>query len=206
MRHALSWLAFCLGLGVAGIGAKASELDPGAVAMFREWSVSLPNPGRVIICHGFSCTFRTEIVLTRADHAKLAELMEPGKASAVAERSAIARTEVWFEKRIAPETGTANAKARAGGILGYSRDRGQFDCIDSTLYTSSLLILLDQLVLLRQHGVAAPISRLFTGGGPHFTAVMRDRKTRQGWTVDPWTHNHAELPDVWPVEKWLAGG
>jgi hypothetical protein len=184
----------------------AGEIDPGLASMYREWGITPPNPSRVVICHGFSCTFRTLIALGPADHARFTEMMSPGKASAQAERAAIAKTEVWFEKRIAPETGTANAKARAGGIFGYSRDRGQFDCIDSTLYTSQLLLVLDQLGLLRQHKVARPISRLFTGGGPHFTAVMNDRKTGQGWTVDPWTHNHAELPDVWPVEKWLAGG
>ena len=186
--------------------AVASDLHPDVVSMFRGWSMSLPNSGRVVICHGFSCTFRTEIGLSRADHTRLAELMAPGRASPEAERRAIAKTEAWFEKRIAPQTGTANAKARAGAIIGYSRDRGQFDCIDSTNNTNSLLIVLDQLGLLRHHTIAAPISRFFTGGGPHFTAVIKDRKTGQGWTVDPWTHDNGELPDVWPVEKWSAGG
>jgi hypothetical protein len=184
----------------------AVETDPGVISMFREWQVSLPNPGRVIICHGFSCVFRTEIGLGRADHARMAEIMAPGKASGEAERRALAKVVVWFEKRIAPETGTGNAKARAGGIFGYTRDRGQFDCIDSTLYTSSLLMVLEQLGLLRHHTIAKPISRLIAGGGPHFTAVIKDRKTGQGWTVDPWTHDHAEPPDIWPVEKWLDGG
>jgi hypothetical protein len=205
MRHLLTRLACSLAFATPAIAA-AAEVDPGLAAMFRDWSMSMPTTSRVVICHGFSCTFRTEIGLGAGDHARFAELMAPGKASAQAERAAIAKTEVWFEKRIAPQTGTSNAKARAGGILGYSRDRGQFDCIDSTLYTSQLLLVLNQLGLLRQHAVSRPISRLFTGGGPHFTAVITDRKSGQGWTVDPWTHNHAELPDVWPVEKWLAGG
>jgi hypothetical protein len=203
MRRKLSLSGCLLMLATPAI---AGEVDPSVAAMYREWSVSMPNTARVVICHGFSCSFRTEIGLGRGDHARLTELMEPGKASASAERSAIAKTEVWFEKRIAPATGTGNAKARAGGILGYSRDRGQFDCIDSTNNTNSLLLVLNQLGLLRQHAIGKPISRLFTGGGPHFTAVIKDRKTKQGWTVDPWTHNHAELPDVWPVEKWWAGG
>src|SRR5713226_6170651 len=122
MRRLLSRVGCLL---ILATPAGAAEVDPGVVAMYREWSLSLPSTARVIICHGFSCTFRTEIGLGRGDHARLAELMEPGKASAAAERSAIAKTEVWFEKRIAPATGTGNAKARAGGILGYSGDRGQ---------------------------------------------------------------------------------
>lgn len=199
-------LSLIVGLVALATPAASAEVDPAVGAFFREWSLSLPNTSRVIICHGFSCTFRTEVAIDRADHARMAALMEAGRASAQAERSAIAKTEVWFEKRIAPLTGTGNAKARAGGIFGYSRDRGQFDCIDSTLYTNSLLMVLNQLGLLRNHSISAPISRLITGGGPHFTATIRDRRTGNRWTVDPWTQDHGQLPDVWPVEKWWAGG
>ena len=133
-------------------------------------------------------------------------MMAAGRASPEAERKAIARTEVWFEKRVAPLTGTGKAKARSGGGLTIGGDRTQFDCIDATANTMSLLIVLNNLGLLKHHRSAHPISRLLTGGGPHFTAVIKDKKTGQGWTVDPWTHNHGELPDVWPVERWKAGG
>jgi hypothetical protein len=203
MRRLLALLSFAV---VFSTSALANEVNPAVASLFREWSMTLPTLSRVVICHGFSCAYRTEVGLGSGDHARLAELMAPGKTSAEAERKAVAKTTVWFEKRIAPFTGTANAKARAGGVWAYARDRGQFDCIDSMLYTNSLLIVLNKLGLLRQHAISAPISRLVTGGGPHFTATIQDRKTAQSWTVDPWTHNHGELPDVWPVQKWLAGG
>jgi hypothetical protein len=189
-----------------GSPAARAEFDSGVSAMFNTWSLSVPNAGSVVICHGFSCAFRTQIGLSAADQGRLAMLMAPGKASAEAERRAIAQAESWFEKRIAPETGTANAKARAGGIVGYTGQRGQFDCIDTTNNTNSLLVVMDRLGLLRHHTIIAPISRLLTGGGPHFTAVIKDKKTGKGWTVDPWTHDSGHLPDVWPVEKWSAGG
>src|SRR5262249_43594504 len=121
MRHLLAWLAGAWVLAApAGVGAAEGDAGPGGV--FRGWSVSLATPSVVIICRGFSCTLRTETGLGAADHACFAELMTPGKAPAKAERAAIAKPEEWFEKRIAPKTGTASAKARAGGILGYSRD------------------------------------------------------------------------------------
>ena len=96
--------------------------------------------------------------------------------------------------------------ARAGVLLGHARDPGQFDCIDTTLNTNSLLIVLDQLGLLRHHAIAAPISRLLITEGPHNTAVIKDKRTGQHWTVDPWTHKGSEVPDIWPVEKWGIGG
>jgi hypothetical protein len=154
-------------------------------------------------CHGYGCNFRTQIGLSAADHARLAALMAPGRASADAERRAIAQTEAWFEKRTAPEAGTAHAKARASVGWGLGGDPSQFDCVDTTANTTSLLVMLDRLGLLRHHEVSKPISRLLAGG-PHFTAVIQDKKTGRRWTVDPWTHDNGQLPDVWPVELWTA--
>jgi hypothetical protein len=35
--------------------------------------------------------------------------------------------------------------------------------------------------------------------------VIRDRKTNELWTVDPWTHEGSEVPDIFPLAKWKAG-
>jgi hypothetical protein len=190
---------------LAGAPVVAGEVDPAVMAMLREWSLAAPSPSRVVICHGFGCTFRTEIALGSADHAKVAAIMASGSASAQAERAAIGRTEAWFEQRIAPITGTANRVARAGPLIGLAGSRGQFDCIDTTINTNSLLLILDQLKLLRHHTIAAPVSRFLFTEGPHNTAVIRDRKTNELWTVDPWTHKGSEVPDIFPLASWKAG-
>jgi len=132
--------------------------------------------------------------------------MASGSASAQAERAAIGRTEAWFEKRIAPLAGTTMRVARAGPLIGLAGQRGQFDCIDTTANTMSLLLVLDQLKLLRHHTIVAPASRFLFTEGPHNTAVIKDRKTNELWTVDPWTHKGSEVPDIWPLAKWKAGG
>ena len=111
MRYSVMVLA---ALWIAAAPALAGEVDPGVTAMLREWSLASPTPYRVVICHGFGCAFRTEIALTRADHAQMAAIMASGSASAQAERAAIGRTEAWFERRIAPLTGTTTRVARAG--------------------------------------------------------------------------------------------
>jgi len=191
---------------MAGGPAVADRVDPAVMAMLREWSLASPSPSRVVICHGFGCNFRTEIGLGSGDHAHIAAIMASGSASAQAERAAIGRTEAWFERRIAPMTGTAQRVARAGPLLGLAGHRGEFDCIDTTNNTNSLLLVLDQLKLLRHHTIAAPASRFLFTEGPHNTAVIKDRKTNELWTVDPWTHKGSEVPDIWPLAKWKAGG
>lgn len=187
------------------VSVMAAELEPNVTSFLQNLSLPVPNTRSVIFCHGFNCVFRTQIGLGPGDHARMSQMMATGRGSPEAERKAIARTEVWFEKRVAPQTGTAKAKARSGGMT-IGGDPTQFDCIDATANTTSLLIVLDQLGLLKHHRIDSPISRLFTGGGPHFTAVIKDKRSGQGWTVDPWTHDHGELPDVWTVERWKAGG
>ena len=202
MRHFAMVLVALL---MAGGPAVAGEVDPAVMAMLREWSLASPSPSRVVICHGFGCAFRTEIGLAGGDHAQMAAIMASGSASAQAERAAIGRTEAWFERRIAPITGTAKRVARAGPLVGGAGNPAQFDCIDTTNNTNSLLLVLDQLKLLRHHTIAAPASRFLFTEGPHNTAVIKDRKTNELWTVDPWTHKGSEVPDIWPLAKWKAG-
>src|SRR5262249_61308390 len=112
----------------------------------------------------------------------------------------------WFERRIAPITGTTMRVARAGPLIGLAGNRGQFDCIDTTNNTNSLLLVLDQLKLLRHHTIAAPVSRFWFTEGPHNTAVIRDSKSGGLWTVDPWEQKGSGGPDIFPVAKRKTGG
>src|SRR5262249_10874613 len=136
---------------------------------------------------------------------QMAAIMASGAASAQAERAAIGRTEAWFERRIAPITGTAMRVARAGPLIGLAGSRGQFDWIDTTKNTNSLLPVFDPVKILPHPTIAAPVSRFLLTEGPHNTAVIKDRKTSELWTVDPWTHKGSEVPDIWPLAKWKAG-
>jgi hypothetical protein len=197
--------ALTLAGSLIALPARAGEIDASVASAFGNWGIPVPSAGMLIFCHGYGCNFRTEIGISGGDRARLAALMAPGRVSAEAERRAVAQTEAWFEKRVAPQTGTAHAKARASVGWGVGGDPHQFDCVDTTANTTSLLVVLDRLGLLRFHTVSTPISRLLAGG-PHFTATMQEKKGGQRWTVDPWTHDNGQLPDVWKVERWTAGG
>src|SRR5579862_5922460 len=129
-------LALAAGLAMAATAA-AGELNASLTNAFGNWGISAPNSASLIFCHGYGCNFRTQIGISGADHAHLTSLMAPGRASADAERHAIALTEAWFEKRVAPETGTAHAKARASTGWGVGGDPSQFDCVDTTANTTS---------------------------------------------------------------------
>ena len=196
------YVAGCVAL-MASNSVASGATRPGVVAAtFAEYSVAPPTPATVFVCHGFGCKFRVEIDLTPGDRAKLAQLLAVGRPSAAAERKAVAAAGAWFDKRVGPAAGTANHVARAG--MKYMYDVRQFDCIDSSRNTTSLLMVLDQLNLLRYHEGDEPEARgyMVDGRPPHATAVLTERATGRKWSIDSWTVGYGETLEVMPLERW----
>ena len=191
-------------LFAAAVLAGATVDDPASeqiAGQFAAQSLPVPTTARVVICHGFACKFRTLIGFGANDHAELRKII--GKpANAEAERAAVAKAVAWYGKRIAPEAGTAGAKARA--TANSSGDPSQVDCVESSLNTTSILLMLQQLGLLHYHRVEPYVSRM-TVGWVHSTAVLTDIKTGQKWAFDTWVRNSGELPDVRPLADWYRG-
>ena len=188
----------------------ASLTDASALTIdeaYASVSISPPTTRLVIVCHDFGCAQRTPVGLGPGDHAALSSLLAPGRASAEAERKAIAAAIAWFDRRVGPEAGTTRRVARATG-LGGQGTAGQMDCIDTSRNSTSLLLILEQLRLLRHHKVEGPEARGFVldGRGPHATAVLTDIHTGRKWAVDSWTHKYGEKPDVLPLDVWKQQG
>ncbi|MDO8874515.1 MAG: hypothetical protein Q7V40_00235, partial [Pseudolabrys sp.] len=156
----------------------------------------------VSICHGFGCKYRTELGLTAADRSTLAGILAAGKASAAAERKAIGNAGAWFDRRIGPVAGTTGHVARANRF--YMFDKRQMDCIDSSRNTTSLLLVLYQLNLLRHHDVAEPVARgyIIDGRPPHVTAVLVEKTTGAEWAVDSWTRSYGQAPEIMQLSRW----
>src|SRR5689334_14330868 len=193
--------AGCIALAAGSIASGATR--PSVVAAtFAEYSVAPPTPSTIFVCHGFGCKYRAEIDLTPADRARLAQLMAAGRASATAERKAIAAAGAWFDKRVGSLAGTTNHVARAG--MKYMFDTHQFDCIDTSRNTTGLLMVLDQLSLLRYHDVDEPEARgyMVDGRPPHATAVLIERVNGKKWSIDSWTVGYGQALEIMPLERW----
>lgn len=186
----------------AGPGPAVADRAAVAAATFGPHGIAPPTSAKVVVCHGFDCKYRTPVGLTGADRAKLGTMLAAGKASAKAERSAVAAAGAWFDRRIGQVAGTRNHVARAG--YKYAGDRTQFDCVDSSRNTTSLLLILDQLGLLRHHTVDEPVSRGFfvDGRSPHTTAVLVETEGGEKWSVDSWTRGYGQAPEIMPLSLW----
>lgn len=172
-------------------------------AAYGALSISAPTASSITVCHGFGCQYRVELGLTNVDLAAIRRLMAAGNGSAVKERNAVAAVGAWFDKRIAPLAGTTGHVARAN--RDYMFDKGQFDCIDTSRNTTSLLLVLDELGLLRHHTVAEPEARghIIDFTAPHATAVLIDKATRVKWSVDAWTRAYGQAPEIMPLARWM---
>jgi len=139
-----------------------------------------------------------------ADRAALAKLLAAGSASAAAERRAVGAAGAWFDRRIGPIAGTVGHVARANRE--YMFDKRQMDCIDTSRNTTSLLLVLAQLNLLRHHTVAEPEARgyLIDGRAPHATAVLVEKATGTKWAVDSWTRAYGQAPEIMPLTQWMT--
>jgi len=178
------------------------SLSPGFDAAIDD-----PTSRRVSVCHGFGCRMVSEVTLGGADRARLAGIMA-GAGSPAAERRAVAAATAWFDRRIAPVAGTKNHKARAGVEFTFAKSDGQFDCIDSSRNTTSLLRLLAGFKLLRHHTVGEPVARGFLVDGrmPHATAVLVEKKSGESWSIDTWVRSYGQAAEVMPLSRWEAGG
>ncbi|HEX3163267.1 MAG TPA: hypothetical protein VHQ92_11875 [Pseudolabrys sp.] len=191
---------YAMGGAIAFAATSANAVD----AAYGGLSVTPPTPSMVFVCHGFGCKYRDEVDLTAGDRAKLTQILAAGRASPAAERKAVAAAGAWFDRRVGPVAGTQNHVARAGAK--YMYDIHQFDCIDTSRNTTSLLLVLDQLKLLRHHDVDAPEARGFfiDGRPPHATAVLVEKATGTKWSIDSWTVGYGQALEVMPLDRWKA--
>ena len=196
-----------LAAALAALGAaqpaSALRLSPEQAEMYTSVSINPPSAEAMTICYGFVCRRRATLDFTASDKAELTKILGAGKASAPAERAAIQKAVIWFDKRVGPMIGTtnrvANADIRAGA------DAGNFDCWDSTRNTSSFLFVLQEWGLLKHHTVGNPRYRgnILALQLPHNTAVLAENESKIEWVVDMWTTKYMQPPDVMLVETWL---
>jgi hypothetical protein len=182
--------------------ALALEMSAPVAALYSSVSIYPPSANSMTVCYGFVCRRREILDFTAADRSALTQILGGGRASAAAERAAVQKAVVWFDRRMGPLIGTNKRVAKAD--FRYFDDKHNYDCWDTTRNTTSLLLVLQQWGLLKYHVVGDPHYRGYSlVQTPHNTAVLVERATRVEWVVDMWTRGYLQPPDVMTVEKWV---
>jgi len=202
-RGLAQWSLALLTLIVAP-SASALELTPPQAALYTTVSIYPPSAGSMTVCYGFVCRRRETLEFTPTDRKALAKILAAGRTSAAAEREAVRKAVIWFDRRMGPVIGTDKRVANAD----FRRfdDSHNFDCWDTTRNTTSLLLVLQEWGLFKYHIVGDPHYRgnVLALQTPHNTAVLVERATKIEWVVDLWPRGYAQPPDVMTVEKWVT--
>ncbi len=183
--------------------ALAVELSAPVAELYSSVSIFPPTAKSMTVCYGFVCRRREILDFTPGDRNALTQIMAAGRASAAAERAAVQKAVIWFDRRMGPILGTNKRVAKAD--FRHRDDGHNYDCWDTTRNTTSLLLVLQQWGLLKFHGVGNPHYRgnALVLQTPHNTAVLLERATRAEWVVDMWTRGYAQPPDVMTVLNWV---
>jgi hypothetical protein len=195
----MGWMLFATPLP-----AGASELSAPQAALYSSVSIYPPSAKSMTVCYGFVCRRREILDFTPGDRSALTQILAAGRASAVAERAAVQKAVIWFDRRMGPVIGT-NKRVANADIRSFD-DKHNFDCWDTTRNTTSLLLVLQEWGLFKYHVVGDPHYR---GNAlvlqlPHNTAVLVERATKVEWVVDMWPKGYSQPPDVMTLAKWVT--
>ena len=187
------------GPGLAG----PNEMSRAVADLYSSVSIYPPSATSMTVCYGFVCRRRHILNFSAGERAALAAIMNAGHGSAAAERAAVQRAVVWFDRRMGPVLGTNKRVAKAD--FRHRDDAHNYDCWDTTRNTTSLLLVLQQWGLLKFHAIGDPKYRgnALVLQTPHNTAVLVERASRAEWAVDLWTRGYLQPPEVMTVAKWV---
>jgi len=203
-RARLAAVLGILGVALSGAPAQAAQISSAVEQLYTSVSIYPPSATSMTVCYGFVCRRREILEFTPADRKALTQIMTAGRASAAAERAAVQKAVIWFDRRMGPIIGTDKRVAKAD--FRYLDDKHNYDCWDTTRNTTSLLLVLQEWGLLKHHVVGDPHYRgnALVLQTPHNTPVLIDRATKVEWVVDLWPRGYLQPPDVMTVEKWVT--
>ena len=187
-----SWLVLLLcGFG-AGCGSATKKSSEQAAALATQ----------IDVCHGYSCKYRSKLVLGASEPRRFTSILATGHKSAEAERTAIAKAVSYFERRTFDATRIRDEpRSKLGAGV-----RGQMAAlINRQTRTPFYFILPSQLLSHHTVGMNASRGILVDGRYPHSTAVIRDRQGVK-WAVDSWYAPMGAAPDILLLSEWKPGG
>lgn len=172
-------------------------------ASYDRQNVPYPTLQSFPHCRSYGCSKIDIISLPVQEQKNIKNIFKTNNNSNI-ERQKIKKSIAYFENLIGEKTGTKEDVGGTYVTLGHM----QQDCIDESTNTTTYLILMDQMGLLKFHDVNALTSRppILSGRlGPHRTAVILEKDTNIKYAVDSWFHDNGMEPEIIELNTWKWG-
>ena len=163
---------------------------------------SSPTISSFEICHSGGCADVSQVVISDEEWLAVAEIFDEQVTSPAHERAQIADAIGMLETLIGHKIGTAGDLA---GTFGNSQYKGQLDCNDEAINTTTYMRLLQSQGLMLQYDIEDTRTRnFFLTGWPHSTAVIRYIATGEQFAVDSWFYDNGHAATIVPFKVWKA--
>lgn len=188
-------IAFFLLSGCAGT---ADVSKPSA--FFEAYNIDRPTPSAVTYCSSHDCLVRNKLSLTTAQWQRITKSMRNSTDTPDQERENLALAVGEYEKIAGAISGTSGDLARTGFI-----NSNQLDCIDESLNTTSLLVMLEEENLIKWHSLEGTVGRGGAFDWPHFATSLREKESANIFVLDSWFRDNGNPAVVLPLDVWKSG-
>ena len=164
---------------------------------------STPTLEAFEICHSGGCADVSAVSLSAEDWQQVSAVFVNNAKNAAEERAQIANAIGVLETIVGEKTGTSGDLA---GTFGNSHYKGQLDCNDEAINSTTYMRLLVSSGLMRLHAIEDTRTRsFFFTGWPHSTAVIHEIATGERFAVDSWFYDNGHAATIVPFALWKSG-
>ena len=164
---------------------------------------SSPSLSSFEICHSGGCADVSQVSLSEEEWQPVSAIFAHNAQNAGEERVQIAQAIGVLERLIGNKIGTSGDLA---GTFGNANYKGQLDCNDEAINSTTYMRLLASNGLMPLHAIEDTRTRnYFFTGWPHSTAVIREIATGELFAVDSWFYDNGHAAAIVPFTQWKSG-
>ena len=163
---------------------------------------STPTLNAFEICHSGGCADVSAVSLSDEEWQQVSAVFVNNAQNAAEERTQIATAIGVLETLIGEKTGTSGDLA---GTFGNAHYKGQLDCNDEAINSTTYMRLLVSNGLMQLHAIEDTRTRnFFFTGWPHSTAVIHEIATGERFAFDSWFYDNGHAATIVPFAIWKA--
>lgn len=193
------------------VGAIAAVLMTGCIVgdspldeQFAEYDLPDPTPEKYVHCYGNGCLHSVTVGLSEAEWGEIRGIFTPPSADSAEERERFKLAISRLEQFTGPKGGTSTDIG--GSFRGYGQ-KGQQDCIDEMINTTTYLTMMREDGLIRFHTLDKRLTNGFfeVSGWPHTASSIKDTGTGEIYVIDSWWLDNGKKPYILPKVAWKTG-
>ncbi len=172
------------------------------ICLYPGWVLSEESnkQNEIAVCYDYSCKRVSQVALIGSEWDRITRLFDAKARTSQEERLIIAKAIALMEQLTGKAVGTSNDKARNSG----TGEAGQMDCIDESINTTAYIRLFEDKGWIKWHQVEERVERSPFIFDIHWTAVIKDKQTKQRYAIDSWFRENGREPVILKLEDWKA--